>query len=602
MSAAFVERSSVPQPNAYSHAHSLPATRQSSWDFMSLLQEQPNNTISKTAIDDSEKIGSDNVVVAAPSRRKDWPKPRTMSNVGVLQDFKGKNRPLAGARMIESTAAAQEKRSVADMLGYSEQPSSKDVKRPKLDSGRAGETLLTHGSRPKQNRRVTMSRKPIEVIVLYNEDTKIPSPERRRHPPFTRNDPVKPSLQSGLDGKPGAMASGPFILDDSSSDEESGRPAEKKPTPPKKQATSSKQPPTARPGSATSSESVQAQKLAQRLASKRMREEVEERRLGLHSSRTSSVALVAPEVQSGSQLWATGQNIGAAKQRQQAQDAQGANVEMRVGKAKDVVALNYPNISRSSDGMGQQHAERFPPKSATAQANVASNTYRETAKIGIDLSGAPTRAEATSLQTSPHSHIAEQTGKAQRELERREREMAEAEAERDAQAIREVDARIESEAKAREAEAKKREANAQKQDAMRQELQARRDAEAKRQRLQVQLEVQARQKEALHDEDEVRQKSAREAESQAMREVDARIEAEAREREAEEIKEADLRRQTQERREILRQQLEAKRDAEAKWEQRLRDEEEGRKRAKEREVRERLEAEEAKKAGDEARR
>ncbi|KAK0283572.1 hypothetical protein LTR35_001893 [Friedmanniomyces endolithicus] len=602
MAAAFVERSSVPQPNAYSHAHSLPATRQSSWDFMSLLQEQANNTISKTAIDDSEKIGSDNVVVAAPSRRKDWPKPRTMSNVGVLQDFKGKNRPLAGARMIESTAAAQEKRSVADMLGYSEQPSSKDVKRPKLDSGRAGETLLTHGSRPKQNRRVTMSRKPIEVIVLYNEDTKIPSPERRRHPPFTRNDPVKPGLQSGLDGRPGAMSSGPFILDDSSSDEESGRPAEKKPTPPKKQATSSKQPPTARPGPATSSESVQAQKLAQRLASKRMREEVEERRLGLHSSRTSSVALVSPEVQSGSQLWATGQNIGAAKQRQQAQDAQGANVEMRVGKAKDVVALNFPNISRSSDGMGQQHAERFPPKSATAQANVAPNTYRETAKIGIDLSGAPTRAEATSLQTSPHSHIAEQTGKAQRELERREREMAEAEAERDAQAIREVDARIESEARAREAEAKKHEANAQKQDAMRQELQARRDAEAKRQRLQVQLEVQARQKEALHDEDEVRQKAAREAESQAMREVDARIEAEAREREAEEIKEADLRRQTQERREILRQQLEAKRDAEAKWEQRLRDEEEGRKRAKEREVRERLEAEEAKKAGDEARR
>ncbi|KAK0878462.1 hypothetical protein LTR02_012066 [Friedmanniomyces endolithicus] len=602
MSAAFVERSSMPQPNAYSHAHRLPATRQSSWDFMSLLQEQPNNTISKTAIDDSEKIGSDIVVVAAPSRRKDWPKPRTTNNVGVLQDLKDRNRPLAGARMIESTAAAHKKRSVAEMLGYSEQPSSKDVKRPKLDSGRAGETLLTHGSRPKQNRGVTMARKPIELIVLDDEDAKIPSPEWRRHPPFTRNDPVKPNVKSGLDGKPGAMASGPFIIDDSSSDEEGGRPAGKKPTLPKKQATPSEQPPTARPGSATSSESVQAQKLAQRLASKRMREEVEERRLGLHSSRTSSIALVTPEVQSGSQLWATGQNVGAAKEQQQAQDAQGAKVEMRVGKAEVIVVLNSPNTSRSSNCVGQQHAERFPPKSATAQANVAPNTYRETAKIGTNLSEAPTRAEATGVQTPPHSHTAEQTGKAQREPERRGREMAEAEAEREAQAMREVDARIESEARAREAEAKKREANAQKQDTMRQEVQVRRDAEAKRQRLQMQMEVEARRKQALNDEDEVSKKVARETESQAMREVDARIEVEARERKAEEMKEEDLRRQTEKRKEVLRQQLGAKRDAEAKWEQRLRDEEEGKKRAKEREVRKRLEAEEAKKAGDEARR
>ncbi|KAK1820013.1 hypothetical protein LTR12_005590 [Friedmanniomyces endolithicus] len=603
MSAAFVERSSMPQPNAYSHAHRLPETRQSSLDFMSLLQEQPNNTISKTAIDNSEKIGSDVVVVAALLRRKDRPKPRTMDNVGVLQDFKDKNRHLAGARMIESTAAAQHKRSVAEMLEYSGQPSSKDVKRPKLDSGRAGETLLTHGSRPKQNREVTMARKPIELIVFDDEDAKIPSPEWRRHPSSTRHDPVKPNAKSGLDRKPGAIVSGPFMIDDGSSDDEGRRLAGKKPTPPKKQATPSKQPPTARPGLATSSESVQAQKIAQRLASKRMREEVEERRLGLHSSRTSSVALVAPEVQSGSQLWATGQGTGAAKQQQRTRDAQGAKVEMRVGKAEDFVVLNSPNTSRSSKGTGQQHAERSPPKSATAQANVAPNTYRETAKIGTNVSQAPTRAEATSLQTPPHSHTAGQTGKAQRELERREREMAEAEAERDAQAMHEVDARIESEARAREAEAKKREANAQKQDAMRQELQARRDAEAKRQRLQVQMEVEARRKQALNDEDELRKKAAREGiESQALREVDLRIEAEARERKAEEMKEADLRRQTQERKEILRQQLEAKRDAEAKWEQRLRDEEEGRKRAKEREVRERLEAAQAKKVGDEARR
>ncbi|KAK0835822.1 hypothetical protein LTR73_000322 [Friedmanniomyces endolithicus] len=594
MSAAFVERSSMssmPQPNAYSHTHSSPTTRQSSWDFTSLLQEQPSNTIAKTAIDGSEKSGSDRVVVAATSRRKDRSKPRAMDNKGVLQDANHR-RPLAGASTIESTAAAHPKRSVVEMLGHSPQSSSNEVKRPKLDSGRAGERLFAHGSRTAQRQDITTARRPMELIVLDGDDAKIPSPEQRRHPPLTRNAPVKPKAKSGLDREPRAKASGPFIIDVSSSDDEGGRLVGKKPMPSKKQTTLSKQPSTARPVFATSSESVQSQKLAQRLASKRMREEVEKRRLGLGSSRTSSVAPVASACQSGPQLPAVGQITGTSKQQQRPLAAQGVEDETQVWEAESVVILDSPTSSR---------AERSPQKSATKQAHVAPNTYKGTEKIDTNLTKAPSGAQPSSQQTPPHGQTAEQTVNALRELVRREREMAEEE--KEAQAMREVDARIESEAKAREAEAVKREVDAKQQHSMRQEVQARRNAEAKRQQLQVESEVEARQKEALHDEDELRREAAREeTELQAMREVDALIEAEAREREAEEMKEVDLRRQNQERKEILRRQLQSKKDAEAKWAQRLRDEEEAKKLAKERGVRQRLEAEEAKKAGDEARR
>ncbi|KAK1820337.1 hypothetical protein LTR12_005200 [Friedmanniomyces endolithicus] len=585
MSTTFEGRSSLssmPQPNAYSHAHKVPATRQSSWDFTSLLQEQPNNAIPKTAVDDSGMIGSDTVVIAAPSRRQDQPKPRAMNNMGVFQDVKHR-RPLAGASMIESTAAAHQKRSVAEMLGHSAQSSSKEVKRPKLDSGRAGEILLAHGSRTAQSREITTARRPTELIVFDDDDAKIPSPERRRHPPLTRNAPVKPKAKSGLDREPGARASGPFIIDESSSDDEGGRLVGKKLMPSQKQTTPSKQPSTVRPVSATNLESVQAQKLAQRLASKRMREEVEERRLALSSSRTSSIALVVPESPSEPQLRAAGEATGAAKQQQRSRAAESHRVGTQVGN--DVVVLESARSSPSNNNVGQQHAERSPTETATKQTNTAPNTYKGNGKIN----------------TPPHSQTAEQTGKAQRELLRREHEMAEAE--KDAQAMREVDARIELEARAREAEARKREAEAKQQDLIRQQVQVRRDTEAKRQQLQVQLEVEARWKQDLHEEDELSKKAAREEmESKAMREVDARIEAEAQERKAEEMKDEDSRRQNQERKELLRQQLQSKKDAEAKWAQRLRDEEEARKTAKEREVRKRLEAEEAKKAGDEARR
>jgi len=583
--------SSMPQPNAYSHTHSSPTTRQSSWDFTSLLQEQPSNTVSKTAIDGSEKSGSDRVVVAATSRRKDRSKPRAMDNKGVLQDANHR-RPLAGASTIESTAAAHPKRSVVEMLGHSPQSSSNEVKRPKLDSGRAGERLFAHGSRTAQRQDITTARRPMELIVLDGDDAKIPSPEQRRHPPLTRNAPVKPKAKSGLDREPRAKASGPFIFDVSSSDDEGGRLVGKKPMPSKKQTTPSKQPSTARLVFATSSESVHSQKLAQRLASKRMREEVEKRRLGLGSSRDSSVAPVASACQSGPQLRAVGQTTGTSKQQQRPLAAQGVEDETQVWEAESVVILDSPTSSR---------AERSPQKSATKQAHVAPNTYKGTEKIDTNLTKAPSGAQPSSQQTPPHGQTAEQMVNALRELVQREREMAEEE--KEAQAMREVDARIESEAKAREAEAVKREAEAKQQNSMRQEVQTRRDAEAKRQRLQVQLEVEARQREALHDEDELRREAAREeTELQAMREVDVRIEAEARERKAEEMKEEDLRRQNQERKETLRRQLQSKKDAEAKWALRLRDEEEARKTAKEREVRQRLEAEEAKKAGDEARR
>ncbi|KAK0283251.1 hypothetical protein LTR35_006324 [Friedmanniomyces endolithicus] len=595
MSAAFVERSSMssmPQPNAYSDTHSFPTTRQSSWDFTSLLQEQPSKAISETAVDGSEKTGSDRVVVAAMSRRKDQPKPKTTDNVGVLRDVKLGNRPSASASTIESTAVTRPKRSVTEMLRYSERPSSQEVKRPKVDPGRAREAPLTQDSRTAQSREITTARKPMELIVLDEEDAKIPGPEWRRHPPLTRNAPFKPNAKSALDRKPGVVTSGPFTIDESSSDDEGGRLAGKKPTPPKKQAALSKQPPTASPASGASSESVQAQKLAQRVASKRMREEVEERRLGLHSSRTSSVAPIASACQSGPQPRAVGQATGAAKQQQRPRATQGVEGETQVWEAESVLILDSPISSR---------AEKSPPKSATKQAHVPPSTYKETGKINTSLPKAPSGAQPLVQQTPPHGQTAEQTGNALRELMRRERAMGEAE--KEAQAMREVDARIESEAKARKAEAMKREAEAKQQNSMRQEVQARRVTEAKRQRLQVQLEVEARQREALHDEDELRREAVREeTELQAMREVDVRIEAEAREREAEEMKEDDLRRQNQERKETLRRQLQSKKDAEDKWALRLRDEEEARKTAKEREVRQRLEAEEAKKAGDEARR
>ncbi|TKA41249.1 hypothetical protein B0A55_13796, partial [Friedmanniomyces simplex] len=127
------------------------------------------------------------------------------------------------------------------------------------------------------------------------------------------------------------------------------------------------------------------------------------------------------------------------------------------------------------------------------------------------------------------------------------------------------------------------------------------ESEAKRKQL-LHDEVDAKRKQILDDEIEARKRAREEEEMQAMREVDARIEAEARERAAEEKKAGDLRRQTQAQKEVLRQHVQAKKDVEAAWAQRMLDQAEAKKRAREREIRGWREAEEAKKAGDEARR